>query len=347
VIVGADFDYSPGTHFEKQIQATRNGAIFQSFVDGATVYDYDVTFFSASPYVQAEAAVARLRMTAGLRFDAMGYDYNNLLSVETTGRYRRPASTKVDYAHLSPKLGATLELARGLNAFVAYSHGFRTPSEGQLFRQGRAENTVDLEPIKADQFEGGVRAALRGIDVELSAYHLTKTDDILSLTNPDGSTQTVNAGETLHRGIELALGVPLPAGLRVDAAWAFSDHTYEEWQPSPATNYSGNTIETAPTQIGNITLSYKPSFLVGAATALEWQHVSRYWMDADNTHRYPGHDLLHVRVNVPVTKRTSLFARVTNLLDERYAETSAYTAARGEEFAPGLPRALYLGVQVR
>jgi len=36
-----------------------------------------------------------------------------------------------------------------------------------------------------------------------------------------------------------------------------------------------------------------------------------------------------------------------NVLDRRYAEAAQYTAARGEEYAPGMPRSLYLGVQYR
>jgi outer membrane receptor protein involved in Fe transport len=348
IIAGADLDYSPGSHFEKQILPQRNGVIFQSYTDGQPVYDYGVKFLAASPYLQAEASpLERLRFTAGLRFDAMSYDYNNHLSVETTGRYRRPASTRVDYTHLSPKLGATLEVGRGLNVFAAYAHGFRAPAEGQLFRQGRAENTVGLQPVKADNVEAGIRGAAGSVTFEASAYRLTKTDDILTLTNADGSTQTVNAGETLHRGIELALGAPLFAGLRFDANWSVAQHTYEEWQPTAAADYSGNGMEMAPQQIGNVALAWQPSFLAGASATLEWQRIGRYWMDADNTHRYAGHDLVNLRLAVPVMARTSLFARISNLGDERYAESSAYTTARGEEFAPGLPRAFYLGLQVR
>ena len=61
----------------------------------------------------------------------------------------------------------------------------------------------------------------------------------------------------------------------------------------------------------------------------------------------PRHDLYHVRAAVPVTHRMTLFGRLTNLSNERYAESAAYTVARGEEFAPGMPRALYLGVEWR
>lgn len=56
---------------------------------------------------------------------------------------------------------------------------------------------------------------------------------------------------------------------------------------------------------------------------------------------------MHARVSVPVNGRFELYARVRNVLDERYAENASYTQARGEEYAPGLGRTVYVGVQYR
>ena len=80
---------------------------------------------------------------------------------------------------------------------------------------------------------------------------------------------------------------------------------------------------------------------------MDVQHVGPYWMDAANTTRYAGHTTVALRAGMNVTDRVSLFGRLTNALDARYAELAQYTDARGSEFAPGLPRALYVGVRVR
>src|SRR5690606_30736870 len=232
---------------------------------------------------------------AGLRFDALGYDYDNALGPLDTGRHRRPASTNVTYTHLSPKLGVTADVLPWLNAFAAYGHGFRAPSEGQLFRQGSAVNTVDLSPVKADNLELGVRARIAGrVDVEAAAYRMTKTDDVLSFTREDGSTETVNAGETLHRGSELAAGAPF-GPVRVDVAWSWMRHEYTDWQPRADVDYSGNEMEDAPEEIGNVNVRYAPEAFNGGSIGVEWQRIGRYWMDAANTHRYPGHDVVNLR----------------------------------------------------
>jgi iron complex outermembrane recepter protein len=235
-----------------------------------------------------------------------------------------------------------------LSVFAAYGHGFRAPSEGQLFRQGRAQNTMGLRPVKADNFEVGVRGLVAGrLSYDVAAYRMTKTDDILSLTNADGSTETVNAGSTLHRGVEVGVGAVLPLSLRLDAAFAWNEHLYEEWRPRAGVVFDDNEMEDAPRTISNVVLGWSPRGSAGPGVSLEWSHVGRYWMDAENTTRYPGHDVLNLRARMPVRRGVSVFGRVTNLTDARYAESAAYTVARGEEYAPGLPRALYLGVEVR
>jgi outer membrane receptor protein involved in Fe transport len=68
-------------------------------------------------------------------------------------------------------------------------------------------------------------------------------------------------------------------------------------------------------------------------------------MDQDNTHQYPGHDLINLRASTPEWHGVTVAARLMNLTDRRYAELSSYTAARGEEYAPGMPRRLYITMQ--
>jgi outer membrane receptor protein involved in Fe transport len=353
LIAGLDLDHSPGSRFEQSIAPVQVGGVYTSYSVGATRYDYDVTYESVSPYVHGEwSASERTRLSGGLRYDAMRYDYENHLGELTTTSWKRPASQSVDYRHLSPKLGLTHALTARDHLFAGYSHGFRAPSESQLFRQGSAVNTVDLDPVKADQVEVGYRGRSAGaLSYEVSLYQLTKTDDILSFRNPvTGLTEAVNAGETRHRGVELGLRAPLTKRLALETSWSYAVHTYEEWLVrSGAVNvdYSGNEIETAPRVLGNTRLAWRPAWLEGGRLALEWMRLGSYWEDAANTQKYEGHDLLHLRANLHLGPEWELFASVFNLTDTQFAESASYTVARGEELAPGLPRTLYAGVRYR
>lgn len=350
VIGGVDVDFSPGGRQEDSVAAVRDGSFYRSYTTGPRLYDYDVTFRGVSPYLHTEVApVDGLRFTAGLRADFVGYEYENKLDALQAGRHRRPEDAEVSYAHLSPKLGGTYEFGPALGVFASYAHGFRAPSEGQLFRQGSAASTVDLDPVRADSWETGARGSLRGrFTYQVSAYRMHVSDDILTFTDTrTGVRETSNAGRTLHRGVEVGLGAALPAGFRADLGWSRARHTYEAWSPRPDVDFAGNEMESAPRTLVNARLGWKPAWLDGADFAAEWARVGSYWMDADNTHRYGGHALVNLRADVPVPGGMEVVARVSNLLDERYAEGAAYTQAAGEEYAPGMPRTVYLGLQWR
>ncbi len=352
IIVGADLDYSPGSREEHKINATKDGSIFTSYELDELIYDYDVTFTGMSPYVHLQQTlVDDLELTAGLRYDVMSYDYDNKLGVDQTDpKHRRPADTKKTFHHTSPKVGLTYAINDHTSTFLSYRHAFRVPSESQLFRQGKAVNTVDLEPVKVDSYETGIRGQMvESVGYELSVYYMTKKDDILSFRGPGGETETVNAGETEHKGVEVALNWAINNELTLHSAYAYSEHYYDEWQPNATTDYSGNEMESAPRIVTTNWVDYRPHFLNGGNMELEWTKLGSYWMDAANTHRYKGHDLYNYRINVPVNAALSLHGKLVNITDERYATAASYKApAFGRpgvlEFAPGLPRTLYVGV---
>lgn len=347
---GLDLELSPGAHQADSITPVRSGPAFTSFTRSGRIYDYDVTFRGISPYLQAELSpLPRVRVTGGLRYDRLGYDYSNPLGVLQTGNHRRPASTTVWYDHVSPKLGVAVELSPTVSAFASYRHSFRVPSENQLFRQGSAESTVDLEPVRANSYEAGVRARVADrLSVELSAYTMTVKDDILSFFNTvDFSSQTSNAGRTRHRGIEAGAALGLTDHARLEAAYTYARHEYLDWVTATGTDYSGNEIESAPRHIANTRFVLTP-FSRGSI-ALEWQHLGGYYTDPENAHRYDGHDLFNLYVTQPVVRGFDLVGRVNNVANTRYANRASFNpfvpASQQERFTPGLPRSFFIGAQ--
>lgn len=349
IVAGLDLDMSPGERIETKIAPDRVDGAFVSYTELGALYDYDVTYRQASPYLHFEGSpVPSVRVTAGLRFDVMAYDYTNNLTVETAGRHRRPADTNRSFTHLSPKLGMTWQVSPAVNVFTSWRHAFRAPSENQLFRQGSSSNTIDLDPVRVDNVELGLRGRVPQLGTyEATGYVLIKRDDILDLVLPDGTIVGSNAGQTQHRGIELGLATVPIGDLSFRVGGSYAEHTYEEWDVNASTSYTGNEMEVAPRVLLNAAATYNAPVLNGASLTLEWSRLGSYWMDPANTSKYEGHDVLNLNLNVRITNDVTLLTRVSNLTDRLYAERATYNAFRGDEFAPGSPRSVHVSLRYR
>ncbi len=351
VIVGADLDYSPGSFVANKITSTPAGGIYTTYTTGEKQYDYDVTYRQASPYIHTELSpVSRLRLDAGVRYDASGYVYDTKLDPIATGRWRRPADTTVNYTRLSPKVGATLDVSRNVNLYASYREGFRAPGQSQLFQQGsNTASTVGLKPVTAKSLEGGARGQVAGrFMYSVSVYDMHIQNDILTILDAQGAQTTSNAGETRHRGVELSAGAMLTSQVRFDAAYSTSKQTYEEWTiPVSGKNvsYAGKTIETAPHTLANLLLTYSPNVLNGGRVAVEWSKTGSYYGDPDNTQVYDGFDLFTLHGNYMIRNIGELFVRVTNLTNEKYAEVATYNAFNKWQYTPGTPRSVFAGLR--
>lgn len=366
LIVGMDVERSPGKRSEDSLNVSTTGSgadrNYHAYTFGNRIYDYDVTFKSVSSYVQGEISPGRaLRVTAGLRFDSIGYDMANNIAAATTRAgttsryYGQIQSASVDYTNWSPKLGATLALGPASSLYASYNHGFRAPSESHLFRAGsdtqanapgKARLALALRPIKADQLELGWRGASNGWSYDVALYQLIKRDDLVSQKDlATNISTTVNAGKTEHTGIELALGKALHREWRLDTALSWAVHRYLDWVTATA-NYSGNEMAAAPRLIGNTRVTWTPRR--GTSAQLEWIKLGEYWLEDSNSAtygKYAGHDVFNLRFSQAVRKDVNAFARLMNLTDRRHAD-SASVSSSTPVYTPALPRALYVGLDI-
>lgn len=369
LIGGVDVDVSPGGRVEDRLNVKSAGTgasrVFHAYTVGPRIYDYQVTFSGVSPYLHGEISpVERLRLTAGVRHDDLSYDFDNRFGsapVRAGGRfYGQAPDTTLSFSRLSPKLGATLALADNLHVFASYNEGFRVPSENQLFRpasaatakqaSASAQSALRLKPITAAQAELGLRGVAGGVVFDVAVYDLRKKDDIVSLRDTATNlTESVNAGETRHRGIEVGAEAPLGRAFSAGVALSWARHTYENWAAFSASSgrnvdFSGKSIEFAPQFLANGRVSWTPR--ESLRLQFEWIRIGAYWMDAANTTRYGGHDLFNVRGSWSVGRGVSLFGTVTNLADRRYADSASISSST-PVYSPGLPRTVYAGVEVR
>jgi iron complex outermembrane receptor protein len=368
LIAGLDYDYSPGKRTEDALDFTgctvagtaTSAQKFNCYAVGPRIYDYDVTYRSASPYIHAEfSPVEALRVTAAIRYDTMSYKATNNLAagdiVFGTKHYWQNSGGSKSFSRASPKLGANFAVTPSTHIYASYNQGFRTPSEGNLFRSGhdttlaraqtKANDALQLKPIEAEQYELGIRGNAGTWSYDLTAYSLKKDNDILSQRDAaNQTTVSTNNGSTKHQGVELGLGAAFAKQWRLDVAYSYAKHTYETWITNQFTgaNLNGMEIESAPRQLGNARLTWVP--VTGTSAQLELVKMGSYWLDSGNTGKYAGHELWNLRASHQLSKGISIAGRIMNLADKRYADSAGGTGA-APTLSPGLPRTAFASIE--
>ncbi|MFY0641026.1 MAG: TonB-dependent receptor [Bermanella sp.] len=361
-ISGIDIDHTPSSFVENGVslqESEINGETFYTnFEKNGTIrYDYNATQTSISPYAHVEHKTQNnVILSAGLRYDFFDVDYENNLSSQTTGSLIRPESQSLSYSHLSPKAAIVYQINDLHQIYANYRHGFVAPSVGTLFRSGSNSNTTKLKPIKSDSIEIGYRGyAFDNINYELAMYYMEKTDDIVSVINSDDNRTSLNAGETIHKGIELGVQSSLTQDIYLTTSFSYSEQTYGQFEylykscfscSAVNLNFDGNDVGKAPNTIGNIAVKYEPLSIQGFILELELEHLGDYYTDETNTNKYSGHELLNIRSRLQLSTQLEIYGRVQNITDKRYSTyTSNSVGSEKVDYRPGLPLTLYAGLR--
>jgi outer membrane receptor protein involved in Fe transport len=342
VIGGATLDRSPSSYYATFIAVQRDPetGVYTGYTPSDSLLtDYDVDLLGLAAYAQVDARpLPGLRLVGGLRYDHLRYDYDNHLPPSAFSG----APDQVDtFGRLSPRLGATLDLGHDRGLYANASQGFVPPDVGELYR---GVQVPALRPAHFTSYEaGGWAAFLDGrLALDLAVYRMDGTDEIISVRLPDDSSVNANAGATRHYGVEYAVAVaPVPAvTLRLSGTNAVHEFLEHEANGVPL---DGNEMDAAPDWIANAEAAYRPPFLRGARAAVEWQHVGAYFMDPENTRRYPGHDVLNLRLSYDLGA-FEVWGHALNLTDALYATVASY-GRFGASYTPGLPRSFVVGVR--
>lgn len=336
IIIGLDSEYTDGFVNENQTQPT--GAF--GYVTGIH-YDYTVKALVLAPYLHTVWNLGdATQVTAGMRYEFTRYDYENNTGTGVIGRYYRPADRSDTFSNLTPKLGLTHKFNDQFTGFVNLARAARAPQTSDLYRLQPGQNPDIINSEVLDSLEVGARGKIGQAQYEVSTYFMKKKNYAFT----DSASKNITDGKTKHMGIELELATPLMWNFDLAAAATYARHTYDFTDVADSI-YAGNDIDTAPRTVANVRLGYNFADDL-ARLELEWVHMGSYETDTANLHSYAGHDLLNLRAEYTVTENLSVFGRLSNLLDTRYADRADY-AFNKDRYFPGESRAVYAGATVR
>lgn len=362
VIWGTDVEFTQGSL--RQEQERSSYAFFGNKLRQQGVhYDYEVDAVTIAPYVHAEWRLSeKLIATTGLRYEHVRYDYDNKVASGTgladgsdsqctdfphailpgtySGPclYQRPEDRKDHFSDLSPKLGLVYHLADTQAVFANLSRGHRAPQVTDLYRLQNQQEVGEMDSENLDSLELGIRGESGLVSYELSAFYMKKDNFFFR----DSAGLNVTDGKTKHRGLEASVMFPFGKSFDLAANYTYAIHKYDFDNASSGV-VNGNYVDTAPKHLANVRVGW--DFNTDSRAELEWNHVSRYFLDPSNAHEYDGHDVVNLRVNTQINPSVTLNAQIRNLLDEEYADRADF-AFGDYRFFPAQGRNIQVGASI-
>ena len=345
---GAQLEAMQGSLLEIQDRPTTGSAFLVATRPAGRHYDYGVDSIMAAGFYDLSGTLAEgLRLLHSLRLEHLGYDYENR---HLTGNsrddgsacgfggclYTRPASRDDDFTEVAGRLGLERDLGIRRTGYLMLSTGFRPPQATELYRLQRGQAVADLDSERLLSVEAG----LKGGTWSLSAFSERTRDFIFR----DASGFNVSDGKTKSLGLEFS-GDWQWNGHTLSLAVSYASHKYDFTRAAGRGELiaDGNMMDSAPRWLTNARWRYQPG--EHWYSEFELNQVGEHYVNAANTAKYEGHVVLNWRGGYRLTRRIDLFARVINLLDERYADRADY-AFGSHRYFPAMPIQGYVGVNL-
>jgi len=249
-------------------------------------------------------------------------------------------------AILSPKIGLTYQLDQKSMLFASVSHGFSPPKlEETLLPDGLINNNI--QPETGWNYEIGSRGkVIKNIfSYEISLYLMNIDNLLVARRTGDDQFIGVNAGNTIHKGLEIALNYFLinkkQLQLSHSNSFSLNNYTFEEFQDLDD-DYSGNDLTGVPDKTFFSQLHLNTSF--GIYAFLNYQYIGEIPLRDDNSIYADSYQLVNLKTGFKkgFGSHIQLDAQIgiNNIFDEKYASMLQINAG---SFGNNAPRYYYPG----
>ncbi|HWU50348.1 MAG TPA: TonB-dependent receptor [Asticcacaulis sp.] len=209
--------------------------------------------------------------------------------------------------------------------------GVKAPSLYQLYSEYGAS---DLTPEKGVTVDGGATLTAERGHIDLVVFSRTVRDQIdfgsVGCTKDQLYGCYGNIDRTRATGFELEGEIAVTDAVTLRGHYSFL-HTRNE-----SAGFEGNHLARTPDQMGGLDLSYAATKRLNLGLGL--RHAGAAFDDAYNAIRLKAYTLADLRADYALNDRLSLYGRIENAGDTRYATAAGY----GQ---PG--RRVWLGVHTR
>jgi iron complex outermembrane recepter protein len=295
-------------------------------------------------YTQASwEFVPRWTLTAGLRHSEVRFLSEDHFITASNG----DDSGAVSYAATSPVAGLLFAARPWVHLYASYGQGFQTPIAAELAYRPDGAPGLDfgLRPARSVNSEVGAKFRMReSLTAGLAVFDTLTRNEIVVATNAGGRSTYQNAGRTRRSGAQASLDYRFAGNWRAQLAYTYVDAIYVDayltcsGTPCKTPHQliaSGNRLPGVPHNEGYARLDWGNA--LGWRAGLTAQYVSAIAVNDANTEyaaAYPVFDASGGYAAELGSTRLSLFLRLNNLLDRRYAGSIIVDDGNGRYFEP-------------
>ena len=328
-------DFTPKNIYTSNfIKVKRSNLVNESYTNTDSLLTYykanlkNIAYSASLQYMPT----SKIIIFGSLRADLLSFKFKNYLPASA---YSGSASGTNGYYSINPELSFLYKLSKWESAFIQFGKGFTPPTLSNLYRGVKTPNLV---PTKYYNYEVGYKFIKNNTSIEASIYNMVGKDEFVNVIRTTG-TEIVNAGKTLHQGIELQVRQTTKK-ITVSFAPSIQKHIYKSYSDY-GVNYDGNKMNGAPTYLHNLNVSYNIGTSKNIILTADWTKVGPYYIDQSNTKKYNGYDLFNLKSAI-IYKNLLLNVGINNILNTIYATNADGTY--GIRYYPGLKRTLQAGV---
>lgn len=358
--MGRDNTFTVGTNF--MYGGVNDNRFFNvNGTRGAQVGAYRLQSTNFSFYFQDQLHLTdKLSFVAGAQ---VAYSSRELDELQAFGGVNPPGqftglpnlinnSDRLEFWGFSPKLGLLYEVDPKTQIYFNASRSFEPPSLGEATPAGTG--LLALKPQTATTLELGTRGQRGRMSWDFSYYYAWVERELLALGSPIlGPTTTVNAGQTIHQGVEFALNADLLRNLAVssDRLVLNQNFLWNNFHFQKDAAYGSRLLPGYSPVYYRAQLLYEHPCGFYAGPTLEWSPF-RYAADLARTTFADPYALLGLKLGYRTKKGLSFYVEARNLTNEIYSPTvnvvtNATVAGSTAVFLPGDGRSFYGGVEWR
>lgn len=307
----------------------------------------DIRYQAMSGFVQGDVTLDKWFIQGGVSINRTHVEFQRLSVYPVLAQERNYKN------ELAPRLAVVRKIGNDLSLAASVSRGFSPPTIAELLPSTGAIST-DLEAEEGWNYEFTARHSLfhRALNLEATAFYFKLNNALVQRKDASNADYFINAGDVKQKGIELHGDYSyVPRGSRcIDILSLRADYTYSHFRYGSfikgTDNFSGKQVPSVPSS--SISLLADLSLKNGFYTNLTYYGAAKIYLNDANTAAADAYKLFGARLGWKNTwkrkLKTSIYAGVDNLFDEKYSLGNDINAAGGRYYNAALPRNYYAGI---